>query len=256
MNRFSIICISVFIGIAFIAGPLEVAADEALFESILVAGRDISEISAFVVDEEDLDGGEIVVKAQTSDNIEKIEVSVDAGKSWDGVPGMREYSYSFTPQMGKEYPVLVRGVTTSGKYTSNHIAVVQYKPRALYESIGRFLDEMRYAYMDERHDTFMAFFEPDEYESFTTLKENIQQTFDDSSNFNIKILVRNISYQDDLYIVRVDWDLRYNNTSTAKGRNDIIRLIKKDGEWKVVDLDNEGMFVVGIGTFKGNITDR
>ena len=110
--------------------------------------------------------------------------------------------------------------------------------------------------MDERYREFMQFFDPDEYPNYATLCENMRNTFEFSSNFNIKIQIRDIAVKGDTALLRVDWAKTYEDASKDEGFNNIIRFKKKDGAWKIVDIENEGLFVVGTGVFKGNVTDR
>jgi hypothetical protein len=57
-------------------------------------------------------------------------------------------------------------------------------------------------------------------------------------------------------LLRVDWEKRWDDISSNRGSNDVIRFHKKNGRWLITDIEDETIFVIGTTLFHGNISDR
>ena len=101
----------------------------------------------------------------------------------------------------------------------------------------------------------MAFFDPERYPNFDTFKKNIEDTFDDSSNFNLNISIRSIDLQreGDLAVTRVDWDKTFESSSTQSGKSNEIHFKKKGADWKIVFIEDDTIFVIGTGTMRATL---
>lgn len=233
-------------------------AEELIFQEVKICGKSVNYGDKVVLGYKDLHKRKVEIKGKALDgvDIQYIEISNDAGESWEKARGITPWEYDFIPETAKEYTFLAHAVNKDGGKSSNFIAVILPDTQELISTFERIFKEMRNVYIDERLREFLKFFDQDHYPHFIGFTENMENTFDQSSNFNLKIVIRNVAALGDTALVRVDWIRTFEDVSRDSGANNIIRFHKIDGLWKIFDIEDEKIFIVGTGTFRGNITDR
>jgi len=117
------------------------------------------------------------------------------------------------------------------------------------DAIKNIFEELEDIYFDEELDRLMSYFSEDDYPAYDTLEENMEYTFDNNENLSLSIVITSLIVSGDSAIVRVDWEKTWNDASSSSGTNDTLRLKKIEGDWKIVDLEDDSIFVVGTGLF-------
>ncbi len=235
-----------------------VRAEAPAITGVKICNRAINSGDRVVLRYQDLKKGKIRITGEVSDvlNASGVEVSVDAGENWEKLDAVKAWEYEFIPQTAKEYAFLAHSVDKSGNVSGNFIAIIQPDAQELVSMFERIFKDLREVYIDERLRDFLKFFAQDRYPNFIALSENMENTFDQSGNFNLKINIRDVALEEETALVRVDWIKTYEDISRDSGANNIIRFSKIDGIWKIIDIEDEKIFIVGSGVFKGNVTDR
>lgn len=123
------------------------------------------------------------------------------------------------------------------------------------DTIKSIFEELEDIYFDEGLDRLMSYFSEDDYPAYDTLEENMEYSFDNNENLSLSIVITSLIVSEDSAIVRADWEKTWNDASSSSGTNDTIRLKKIEGDWKIVDLEDDSIFVVGTGLFKTYATD-
>lgn len=224
--------------------------------SVAIAGISVKKGQIIYLEEKHLVNNALEILGQADSNAIAVEISLDAGRSWDKVESVNPWNYSFEPEDGQEYTILLHAKDNAGNLSANFIFILKYNTGRLKEVFETIFKNMRDVYIEERLYEFLEFFDPENYPNFLTFKERMENSFDQSSNFNLKITIRNVGLEGDTALLRLDWIKTYEEASRDTGVNNIIRFHKVDGKWKIFDIEDEKIFVVGSGTFKGNITDR
>lgn len=244
------------IGALVVSRPIRAEAPD--ITGVKICNRAVNSGDKAVLRYQDLKKGKIKITGDVSDalNISGIEVSIDAGENWERLEAVKAWEYEFIPQTAKEYTFLAHSVDKSGNLSGNFIAIIQPDAQELVSMFERIFKDMRDIYIEERLRDFLKFFAQDSYPNFIAFSENMENTFDQSGNFNLKINIRNVALEEDMALVRVDWIKTYEDASRDSGANNVIRFSKTDGTWKIIDIEDEKIFIVGSGVFKGNVTDR
>ena len=123
------------------------------------------------------------------------------------------------------------------------------------EAIKTVFSELKNIYYDENLDTFMSYFSEDDYPAYDTLEEDMEYTFDNNQDLTLNIIVTSLTVSGKSAIAKVDWDKAWDDSSSSNGTNNTIRLKKIGGSWKIVDLENDSIFVVGTGTVRSYATE-
>ena len=178
------------------------------------------------------------------------------GKTGERLDAVKAWEYEFVPQTAKEYTFLAHTIDKSGSVSGNFIAIIQPDAQELVSMFERIFKDLREVYIDERLRDFLKFFAQDRYPNFIAFSENMENTFDQSGNFNLKINIRDVALEEETALLRVNWIKTYEDVSRDSGANNVIRFSKIDGIWKIIDIEDEKIFIVGSGVFKGNVTDR
>jgi ketosteroid isomerase-like protein len=84
----------------------------------------------------------------------------------------------------------------------------------------------------------------------------MENTFDLNANMNLHISIAEVEVEGDVALVRLDWERTWDDSSRASAVNDIVRFRKSNGTWRITDIEDEGLFIIGTGTFRGNVSDR
>lgn len=132
------------------------------------------------------------------------------------------------------------------------VAVPQEETEDIIKGI---FDEIVDIYYDEDIDKFMSYFSEDDYPSYNSFEENMEYTFENNGELNLSIVIANLTVSGNSAIVRADWDKTWDDASSGSGTNNTIRLKKIEGAWKVIDVQNESIFVIGTGTFSSYMTE-
>lgn len=234
---------------AFAANQLK----ELKLGSYEVTKKDYIEFSS-----EDLTGGKIEMRGtiDSPDKINKVYISLDAGENWQELDGIGSFKFSFTPKEEEEYPIIIKAQGENEKVLFSKIVVAKYISVDLRNEFDNIFEELRQFYIDERLSKFLTHFDPDEYPNFSSFKDNMEDTFDDTSNFNLNVSIRQVNLQKDknMVFVSVDWDKSFEDESSQSGTNNEIHFKRKGGMWKITYLKNEAIFVIGTGTFGGSMT--
>ena len=231
---------------------------ELIIQEVMICGRKVNNGDKITLRYKDLEEGQIKISGKVLDtkDIVAVEVSIDSANTWIKLDKVSPWEYEFIPKTGSEYTFLAHTISKDGTKSHNFIAIIQPDTQELISTFDGIFKEMRDVYIDERLREFLEFFDRESYPNFVAFKENMENTFDQSSNFNLKISIRNVSLDGDTALVRVDWIKTYEDVSRDTGYNNIIRFHKVNGVWKIFDIEDEKNFIVGTGTFRGNITDR
>lgn len=219
---------------------------------ITVNDRPALSLGVVNLTDRDLIDGKIVVSGHSDS--EEVKYSLDAGKTWSTAP-VKEGRFQIEYEPGdnsRDFTFLFK----SGSGVQNFAVVVRYQNRKYWDQFEEIFRDIRDIYIDARLYEFLKFFEEDAYDNFEEFEENMEDTFDRNSNFNIRITIATIDVKDDVALLRVDWERRWDDVSFNRGANNIIRFHKKDGVWRITDIEDEAIFAVGTGRFRGNISDR
>ncbi len=231
---------------------------ELTIQEVRICGRHVNNADKITLKYKDLDNGKINISGSVFDiqNTQAVELSIDGAESWIKMDKVSPWEYEFIPETGNEYTILAHTINKDGTKPNNFIAIIQPDTQELVSTFDDIFKQMRNVYIDERLREFLEFFDRESYPNFAAFTENMENTFDLSSNFNLKVVIRNVALDKDTALVRVDWIKTYEDSSRDSGFNNIVRFHKADGVWKVFDIEDEKIFIVGAGTFQGNITDR
>lgn len=231
---------------------------ELTMQEVKICNRQVNNTDKVILRYKDLEEGKIKISGKVLDtkDVVAVEVSIDSANTWIKLDKISPWEYEFIPETGNEYTILAHTISKDGTKSRNFIAIIQPDTQELVSTFDEIFKQMRNVYIDERLREFLEFFDQDSYPNFVAFTENMENTFDQSSNFNLKISIRNVSLDRDTALVRVDWIKTYEDISRDTGYNNIIRFHKVNGVWKIFDIEDEKIFIVGTGTFRGNITDR
>lgn len=230
------------------------AAHAVEIKALSVAGRDAVKADYFELSANDLAGGMVPVQGvlDTAQGVAKVAYSLDGGGAWTDATGVESFRFSFEPQEGAEYALVVRAVDGTGKAVASRVAVIRYSSQDLRQVFDALLENIRTAYVNERLQDFLAFFDEKEYPNFDTFRQRMLDTFDKTTNFNLNISIRQVELRvdKDLVVVRVDWDKSFETSSRQSGRSNEIHFMKKNGGWKITFIKDEAIFVIGTGTLR------
>lgn len=246
------------LGVIWLILPRAVSADQIGIINVSICDKRVNNGDSLVLRYKDLKEGKINVRGEAADtlNAQAVEVSLDEGENWIRLNEVSPWEYEFVSQTAKENIFLARVLDKNGNKSPNFLVVIRPDTQELVPLFEGIFKDMRDVYIDERLREFLGYFDKDAYPNFTAFSENMENTFDQSSNFNLKILIRNVALDNDTALVRVDWIKTYEDVSRDSGANNVIRFRKQGGAWKIMDVEDEKIFIVGTGTFRGNITDR
>ncbi|MDD4295210.1 MAG: hypothetical protein PHP69_06845 [Candidatus Omnitrophica bacterium] len=189
----------------------------------------------------DLVKGKIILKTEDTGNF---RISLDMGKTWQS---MLYGEYSFVPEDMNEYPVLLAQFDMSGNINDSKMAVIKYFDVNIRDVFEEFFREISMFYMSKQEKPFFDFFDEAEYNNYDTFVDNLKETFEDNNNLNLDIRVQSYTVQDELAIVRVDWDKRFAFSDSQTGKNNEIHLVRYDNKWKIKYIEDDSIFVVGTG---------
>ncbi|MBI4431511.1 MAG: hypothetical protein HY587_07355 [Candidatus Omnitrophica bacterium] len=184
----------------------------------------------------------------------EIEYLLSAGKTWEtAVVTDSRFTFEFDPGEGsRDFTVLIR----RGAGAANYAVVIRFQNRRLYEIFQSLFDEIRDVYTDERLSQFLGYFDKENYDNFVLFQERMEDTFDLNAALNLQIQIAEIEVKDDVALLRVDFRKRWDDASQRRGANNIVRFRKVDGRWLITDIEDEALYIIGAGTFRGNLTDR
>jgi hypothetical protein len=219
---------------------------------VFVNNQSAKMMEAIGLTDRELIKGKIVIQGVS--DASEVDYSIDAGKSWSKVPVENEmFTIEYDPgDNSRDYTLLLKSTTG----TRNFAIVIRFQNRKYLDQFYELFNEMRDYWIDERLHEFVPYFAEDEYDNFTQLKENLEDTFDQNGNLNIRVMIATVYVEGDIALVRVDWERRWDDISFQRGSNNIIRFKRINGAWKITDMEDEAIFSIGTGTFRGNVSDR
>lgn len=250
-RRFTHLSVSLLV-LATLATAGGLLAADPTVEQVTVNHQPATPLSTVLLSDEHLIDGQIVIAGRSA--APEVEYSVDAGKTWGVAPvGSAGFRIAIDPrERSRDFTVLLR--TRGGSRT--FAVVVRFRSRRLLELFEKLFADMRDVYMDERLDEFLQYFDEDHYDHFVQFKENMENTFDFNANINLLIQIGSIEVDNDVALVRIDWQRTWDAASRARGTNDIVRFGRVRGRWLITDIEDEAVFIIGTGTFRGNVSDR
>lgn len=258
MKRLSFLLVS-FALVFFFIGIASAARVEV--KDVSVAGQSIKGGESLELVLTDLEEGKVIIRGKAQGiktNVEKVEISLDEGRFWEPVEGIEEWTFSFVPEDGKNYPVSIRALDTKGKKSRLVNVDLSYRAITLTqeEQIRRMLRKLEDIYTDEDQAKFLSYFSEEDYPDYYTFVESIEYTFDNNNNLKVKITPQEIRIEGQAAIVKADYNKTWDTGSSRTGKNKIIRLKKIGGIWKITSLEDERMFTIGSGRVSGSVTDR
>jgi len=220
-------------------------------DRVEVNHRRATSMGKVLLTDQDLIGGNIVVEGSADDG--EIQYSFDAGRTWEttSVENSRFQIEYDAGDNSRDYILLLK----SKAGDQNFSVVVQVQNRAFQRLFEDWFSEIRDIYNDERLFEFLEFFEEDAYDNFTRFQERMEETFDLNGSINLHVRVATVTVEGDTALVRVDFQRSWDDSSFTRGSNDIVRFRKQDGRWRIFDIEDEALFVIGVGTFRGNVSD-
>jgi len=213
----------------FITSPALAQNESFGVSKIYVNGQPVKMLEAIGLTDRELIEGKIVIEGVS--DASEVDYSIDAGKSWEKVPVENKiFKIEYDPgDNSRDYTLLLK--STSG--TQNFAIVIRFQNRKYFDQFHELFNEMRDYWIDERLHEFLPYFAEDEYDNFTQLEENLEDTFDAANQKT--------------FIV----DSMGNNATKLQELADSLGI--ETGTLPSSQLDSEADFIVIVGSDKSSL---
>jgi hypothetical protein len=212
-----------FMGIIFVICLLSVAwgaaAGEPRITSATIGKNDLMETSELTVIKDDLTRDlKILIVGQAAGGgprVEKIEVSLNGGQTWQDATGRERWQYEFSPLPDYTYHLTLR-VTNADGVVSNPLVFgitrLTYLPITLSELIQERVDELAKAYMTKDRDRYMGFISRG-YQNYPrgwhNLRKAIENDFKSLNNVILRFSVNQVFETEKVIMADIHWRLTY-----------------------------------------------
>lgn len=147
--------------------------------------------------------------------VEKVEVSLNGGQTWNDVTGRENWQYRFVPAPNYTYHLTFR-VTNADGAVSDHrtfgITRLTYLPITLSELIQQQVDELARAYMAKDRDRYMGFISRG-YQNYPRgwqqMRRTIENDFKSLNNIALRFTVNQVFEIEEVIMADIHWRLTY-----------------------------------------------
>jgi len=154
--------------------------------------------------------------------VTKVEVSLDAGKTWYEAQGLENWQYRFAPVSNRLYGLTVR-VTNAAGVLSDPKAFksvqLTYRPITLSELIQQQADELAKAYMSRDLERYMALISKGYHrypEGWYSLRRVISNDFQSRNNIVLRLTVNQVFDLEGAIMADIYWRLTYAGLAKPK----------------------------------------
>ncbi|MCL5036106.1 MAG: hypothetical protein M1269_03210 [Chloroflexi bacterium] len=252
MKKLSFTIISVMILMLLMIPAAHAAGDDInpVVAGFTVCGNDVLDMKSLTVTKDELQAGQadIVIRINYADAPDKItgaEISLDGGNKWDVVRGkMGIFLYSFIPEEGTEYNVLVRAVTSDGRRSPAEAVVLRYNPVTNEDLIKEAMSGLAAAYRGRNVNSLMKYISKN-FKDYDDFRDGIKKYFKSYKALDFTLELEKVGIEDDYSEVLFNWNKK---STPRKGKpvensgTSSLVFAREKGTWLVVGAGGDDLF--------------
>jgi len=224
------------------------AAPSCTITEMYIAGIPVEEISGNLTITRDwLEKGEIVIEGEAPPQAEKVEVTLDGGKTWHEAQDTPSWFYSFQPLPGEQYRIGARA-WCKGKPAPAHrkkFYKAHYTSKTSREIVAEKLHQVELFYQGKNRLQFMTLFSKrlrsPLYSNYRDLEVQVRNDFQWGGAIQYHFYIDQILRTDGIYIVQTHWDMTYVGLMEPKEGYTEFHFDPGNG-WKVADIRGDKPF--------------
>ena len=194
-----------------------------------------------------LEDGELIIEGQASKEVEKVEITLDNGKTWQPAQGTTSWYYSVQPLPGEKFRIAARAWckgTPSHPYRRKFYKTVFIgkTSRDIIEGIFRKI-ELYYQGKNRLQvmKLFSRRFRSPLYSNYRELEVQIRNDFQWGSGMEYRFYIDQVLKSGNIYIVQTHWDLTYLGLLEPKHGYTEFHF-DAGNQWKIVDIRGDKPF--------------
>ena len=212
-------CISAIALIALVTAAWGAAPDGPNITSAMIGKKELKGTTEVTIIKNDLIRNREALILGTADGggyrVEKVEISLNGGQTWNDVTGRENWQYRFVPAPNYTYHLTFR-VTNADAIVSDHrefgITRLTYLPITLSELIQQQVDELARAYMAKDRDRYMGFISRG-YQNYPRgwqqMRRTIENDFKSLNNIALRFTVNQVFEIEKVIMADIHWRLTY-----------------------------------------------
>ncbi len=194
-----------------------------------------------------LEDGELVIEGQASKHVEKVEVTLDGGKTWKTAQGTSSWFFSIQPLPKENFKIAAR-TWCQGKPAHPYrrrfykVSYVGKTSRAIIEEV---FHKIELYYQGKNRLQIMKLFSrrlrSPLYSNYRELEVQIRNDFQWGSGMDFHFYIDQVLKSENIYIVQTHWDLTYLGLLEPKHGYTEFHF-DSGNEWKIVDIRGDKPF--------------
>lgn len=195
------------------------ASSQPTVTSAKIGNKELKSATGVTIIKSDLTlSGEIIIKGAAAggdQQVKKVELSLDGGKTWKEARGGESWQYSFAPVSGGSYKLVIRVINAAGVLSdtkSFKMVSFTYRPITLSELIQRQADELAKAYIARDLERYMALISKDYHrypEGWSNVRRTIANDFKSRQNITLRLTVNQVFDLEGAIMADIYWRLTY-----------------------------------------------
>ncbi|OGP52785.1 MAG: hypothetical protein A2Y65_00690 [Deltaproteobacteria bacterium RBG_13_52_11] len=219
-------CISVIAVLSLVALAWGAAPDKPGITTAKIGKKELVGATGVTIIKEDLTRDrEILIRGSAKggeQRLTKVEVSLDAGKTWNEAQGLEGWQYRFVPVPRKTYELTLRVTNAAGVVSDLKafgVVKLSYLPITLSELIRQQTDELAKAYMSRDLERYMGLISKD-YQQYPRgwlrLRRTISNDFKSRNNIVLRLTVNQVFELEGAIMADIRWRLTYAGLASPK----------------------------------------
>ncbi|MCJ7664986.1 MAG: hypothetical protein MUO24_12200 [Desulfobacterales bacterium] len=169
--------------------------------------------------------GEILIKGSATgggQQITKVEISLDNGKTWNQTQGLETWQYRFAPVADKPYDLTIRVTNAAGVVSAPKafkVVPLTYRPITLSELIQQQADDLAKAYMSGDLERYMGLIAKGYHRypaGWYSLRRVISNDFKSRNNIVLHLTVNQVFELEGAIMADTRWSLTYAGLAKPK----------------------------------------
>lgn len=199
-----------------------------------------------VIMADELRQGKIVITGSlsTTDNIDKMLISEDSGRTWKEMPVNRNLEYAITPMVGMRYDVVLKIKTKLlEEFTVpffENISAIVYKNISYTQMVKDAVKQLADVYEAQNIAAFDALVSRSFIGNRVFLVEGVRFDFDMFNNIRLKIYIDRIEQRGGIYVAETHWDKTQYPRSTGQAQlttgRTVMMFVLEDGKLQLQNL--------------------